>query len=100
MALKPAKAPVKKPAPAANPADLGQTNDTELPTNPEGENGNEGQINSEADAVEIVEPEDDLIPMLSVAQSGVRPGTIVHIREIFVEEMLSKGEITFLPEEE
>jgi hypothetical protein len=93
-----ARKPVTKPA--ANPADLSQTNETELPKIPEGENGNEGQIDPEADAVETVEPEDDLVPMLSVAQSGVRPGTIVHIREMFIEDMVNKGEITFLPEEE
>lgn len=88
MALKPAKAPVKKPAPAATTTDLGQTNETQLPETPE------------VEVVYTVEPEDDLVPMLSVAQSGVRPGTIVHIREMFIEEMVSKGEITFLPDEE
>lgn len=100
MALKPAKAPVKKPAPAATTTDLGQTNETQLPTIPEGENGNELPKTPEVEVVYTVEPEDDLVPMLSVAQSGVRPGTIVHIREIFIEEMVSKGEITFLPDEE
>lgn len=71
--------------PVTSPEDLGQNDANELPATPE---------------VEVVAPEDDLIPMLSVAQSGVRPGTIVHIREIFVQEMLNKGEVTFLPEEE
>lgn len=66
--------------PAANPADLGQTNETELPKIPEGENGNEGQPDPNADAhhivIEIDEPEDDLVPMLSVAQSGDRKSVV------------------------
>lgn len=92
--------------PVTSPEDLGQTDAAELPTIPEGEidsdadDGDDAEIDSDADAVEGVEPEDDLVPMLSVAQSGIRPGTIVHIREIFIEEMVNKGEVTFLPEEE
>jgi hypothetical protein len=87
-----AKAPVAAPAANPPPADENQVNDL----------GGEGEVNTAASQQEELDaaanpppagPEDDLVAVISIGQSGTAPGTIVHVRAVHLDEAISKGHV-------
>lgn len=87
-----AKAPVAAPAANPPPADENQVKDLV----------GEGDVNTAAPEQEELDaatnppptgPEDDLVAVISIGQPGTAPGTIVHVRAIYLDEMLAKRQV-------